>query len=291
MKKGWQMKTLGDVCHVYQPETISQKQMVAGEFRVYGANGQIGWHNQFNHEMAQLILGCRGSCGTVHFTEPRAWITGNAMVFQPKNGAIDLAFLAYGLKGGIEIGGAVTGAAQPQITRTSLMPIVISFPASIPEQQRIVGVLDEAFAGLATAEAIAEFTNGYWNKASDVFKVRHPVVIFGDHTQVLKYIDFDFVLGADGVKILLPKPFLIPKFFFYHLRSVSLQSLGYSRHYRLLKEIQIGYPNTSTQATIVAKLDELHAEIQRLESIYQQKLAALNALKKSLLHQAFAGEL
>src|SRR5689334_22362767 len=117
MKRGWQAKTLGDVCHVYQPETISQKQMVSGIFPVYGANGQIGWHNQFNHEEPQLILGCRGSCGTVHLTEPRAWINGNAMVVQPKNDAIDIAFLAYALKGGVDLADAITGAAQPQITR------------------------------------------------------------------------------------------------------------------------------------------------------------------------------
>ena len=156
MKKGWQTKTLGDVCHVYQPETISQKQMIAGEFRVYGANGQIGWHNQFNHEEPELILGCRGSCGTVHVTEPRSWINGNAMVVHPTNDAMDISFLAYALKGGIELTDAITGAAQPQITRTSLMPLVISFPESLAEQQRIVGLLDEAFEGLATAKANAE---------------------------------------------------------------------------------------------------------------------------------------
>ena len=58
----------------------------------------------------------------------------------------------------------------------------------------------------------AEFTNGYWDDEADVFKVSTPVVIFGDHTQVLKYVDFDFVLGADGVKILQPCDFLRPKF-------------------------------------------------------------------------------
>ena len=46
----------------------------------------------------------------------------------------------------------------------------------------------------------AEFTNGFWNDKADVFKVSKPVVIFGDHTQVLKYVDFDFVLGAGGVE-------------------------------------------------------------------------------------------
>ena len=156
MKEGWLKKTLGDVCHVYQPETISQKQMAGGDCPVYGANGQIGWHNQSNHAESQLILGCRGSCGSVHVTEPRSWINGNAMVVQPRIELIDPSYLAYALKGGVELADAITGTAQPQITRTSLMPLAISFPESLPEQQRIVALLEEAFAGLATAKANAE---------------------------------------------------------------------------------------------------------------------------------------
>ena len=136
-----------------------------------------------------------------------------------------------------------------------------------------------------------EFTNGYWDNAADLFKVTRPVVIFGDHTQVLKYIDFDFVLGADGVKILKPKPFLDPKFFFYALRSVPLKSLGYARHYRLLKELQIGYPDMNTQDAIAKKLNALTKETQRLSRLYEQKLEALESLKKSILHEAFSGNL
>ena len=137
----------------------------------------------------------------------------------------------------------------------------------------------------------AEFINGYWNNSADVFTVAKPVVIFGDHTQVLKYIDFDFVLGADGVKILSPKPFLHPKFFFYALRAAPLKSLGYARHYRLLKELRIYHPHLGQQAAISEQLDALSEETQRLESLYQRKLAALDALKQSLLHQAFSGAL
>jgi type I restriction enzyme, S subunit len=60
----------------------------------------------------------------------------------------------------------------------------------------------------------------------------------------------------------------------------------------LLRTIEISFPNSlSEQEIIVAKLDCLSAETKRLESIYQQKLAKLEALKKSLLHQAFNGEL
>ena len=136
-----------------------------------------------------------------------------------------------------------------------------------------------------------ELTNGFWGNAADVFKATRPVVIFGDHTQVLKYIDFDFVLGADGVKILQPKPFLNPKFFFYALRSVPLKSLGYARHFRLLKELQIGYPDMNTQDAIAKKLNALTKETQRLAGLYEQKLEALESLKKSILHEAFSGNL
>lgn len=51
------------------------------------------------------------------------------------------------------------------------------------------------------------------------------------------------------------------------------------------------FPPVAEQKRIVAKLDSLREETQRLESIYQRKLSALDALKKSLLHQAFSGAL
>jgi len=135
------------------------------------------------------------------------------------------------------------------------------------------------------------FINGYWDSEADLFKVTTPVVVFGDHTKVLKYIDFDFVIGADGVKILQPKEFLVPKFFYYQLRLANLDSLGYARHFKLLRSLEIAYPGRPEQQRIVAKLDSLFDETNHLETIYQQKLTALDELKKSLLHQAFSGEL
>jgi type I restriction enzyme, S subunit len=58
-----------------------------------------------------------------------------------------------------------------------------------------------------------------------------------------------------------------------------------------LKGYPIPAPSVLEQQVIVKKLDALQEETQRLESIYQQKLVALEALKKSLLHQAFSGNL
>ena len=128
-----------------------------GAYPVFGANGIIGRYNQYNHEEPQLLITCRGAtCGTVNISEPFSWITGNAMVVRPKNAEIDMRFLEYLFRGGIDISKAITGAAQPQITRTNLWPLQISYPTSPAEQQRIVAILDEAFTGIATARAAAE---------------------------------------------------------------------------------------------------------------------------------------
>jgi type I restriction enzyme S subunit len=58
-----------------------------------------------------------------------------------------------------------------------------------------------------------------------------------------------------------------------------------------LRKISVAFPSLQEQKAMTAKLEELSAETQRLASLYQQKLTALDDLKKSLLHQAFSGQL
>lgn len=134
----------------------------------------------------------------------------------------------------------------------------------------------------------ADFINGYWNDEKDVFKVKTPIVIFGDHTQVLKYVDFDFVLGADGVKLLQPKPVLNPRFFYYFLNSINLKSLGYARHYRLLKEVDVSFPESlSEQKRIVAILDKAFADIEKAKANAEQNLKNAKELFESYLQSVF----
>jgi hypothetical protein len=77
----WSERPFLDVCDAYQPKTISMKEMIRdGAYPVYGANGVIGRYDKFNHEEPEILLGCRGSCGAVNISEPKSWITGNAMV-------------------------------------------------------------------------------------------------------------------------------------------------------------------------------------------------------------------
>ena len=133
-----------------------------------------------------------------------------------------------------------------------------------------------------------EFINGYWDDDKDLFKVNTPVILFGDHTQTIKYIDFDFVLGADGVKVLNPKNKINPKYFYYFLQNVDLGSLGYARHYRLLKDIKVAYPKPlSEQQRIVSILDKCFTAIDQAKSIAEQNLKNAKGLFESYLNGVF----
>ena len=125
--------------------------------------------------------------------------------------------------------------------------------------------------------------SGYWEKEQDVFYVDTPLVIFGDHTRILKYIDFNFVLGADGVKILLPKDDLIAKFFYYYLVWYNIPNLGYSRHYKLLKEIEVLIPPIAIQEQIVKELDTLSDIITKKK----EQLAELDKLAQATFYDMF----
>ena len=112
-----------------------------------------------------------------------------------------------------------------------------------------------------------ELINGYWNNIEDLFEVNKPIVIFGDHTQVIKYVNFNFVLGADGVKILNLRNEIEPKYFYYYLKSVNLDNLGYARHYKLLKKLEIRYPESlAEQKRIVAILDQAFTAIDQAKA-------------------------
>lgn len=74
-----------------------------GIYPVYGANGKIGFNDKFNHEEPQLLLGCRGSVGSIHISEAFSWINGNAMVVQPFEDLVTRDYLKYALLGGLTL--------------------------------------------------------------------------------------------------------------------------------------------------------------------------------------------
>ena len=123
--KDWEVKSLGEMADLYQPQTLSEKDLISnGKYFVYGANGIIGKYNEYNHENPMIAVACRGnSCGVINITQPFSWITGNAMVVKPKSDYICIDYLKYSLLNG-NIEKTISGSAQPQITRTNLAPLM-----------------------------------------------------------------------------------------------------------------------------------------------------------------------
>ena len=376
MKEDWITKRLDEACEMYQPKTISKKEMVDdGEYLVFGANGVIGKYDQFNHEEPQLLITCRGaSCGSVNISKPKSWINGNAMVIRPKNNMIDLNFLVYLFRGGIDLSKITTGAAQPQITRQSLNPIEISYPKFIYEQQRIVSLLDRAFTAMDQAkvnaeknlqnaaalfesylqdvfenqgkdweekrlEDVCQIVNGgtpkskvneYWNghinwitpadlgklktvlvsdttrKITDLGLQKSSAKLFPENSIILStrapigHLAINTVPMStnQGCRGIVPNGELDIWFLYYFLKGniKLLNYLGSGTTFlelstKKLGSVNIPLPPITKQKTIIGNLNSLQEEIQKLETLYQKKIDALDELKKSLLEKAFEGEL
>jgi len=119
------------------------------------------------------------------------------------------------------------------------------------------------------------FIAGYWEREKDVFIIKKPVIIFGDHTRTIKYVDFNFVLGADGVKILQPNNKIISKFLYFILLSSEIKNLGYSRHFKELVRLKIPVPPIEIQKQLVAEMEEQEKIIEankKLIGIMEQKI-------------------
>ena len=114
-----------------------------------------------------------------------------------------------------------------------------------------------------------------------------PVVIFGDHTRALKWVDFPFCPGADGTQVLKAKPILNEKFAYFVLSHVELPNLGYSRHMRELKQREFKVPvEIEEQRQIAITLTTADSEIRALS----HRLHFLKQEKKALMQQLLTGK-
>ncbi|WP_312452327.1 restriction endonuclease subunit S [Stutzerimonas nitrititolerans] len=127
-----------------------------------------------------------------------------------------------------------------------------------------------------------KFVSGFTDDESLLIRLPGPVVVFGDHTTERKYVDFDFVAGADGVKILRPV-LLDEKFFWWHLVGLKLEGRGYARHFKVLNDAFFALPPKGEQSRIVAKVDELMALCDRLEAQQADAESAHAQLVQALL--------
>ena len=108
---------------------------------------------------------------------------------------------------------------------------------------------------------------GYSNSKDKLYQHSKPIIVFGDHTRIVKLIDFDFVVGADGVKLMDPI-YIDSEFGHLCLKfcCLDLKNRGYSRHYSHLQNMYIGIPDKTMQLRIVEKIRILDKYVKLLEN-------------------------
>lgn len=113
----------------------------------------------------------------------------------------------------------------------------------------------------------AEYVSGYTN-LKDPRLPNDEYVCFGDHTEHLKYVDFEFVQGADGLKVMHieNKEVLNTKYYYYVCSSYYLKKNTYERHFKHLRECLLPLPPLEVQKEIVHLLDDFTAKTAELQA-------------------------
>jgi type I restriction enzyme S subunit len=149
---------------------------------------------------------------------------------------------------------------------------------SIPSNKKIKKSSFKQEGKFPIVDQSENFIAGFTDDENKVFGAK-PVIIFGDHTKRLKYIDFDFCVGADGTKVLIPNTdLLIPKFLYYQLKFIPITDAGYSRHYKFLQNKKIIIPSKKFQQEIINhfdKLQEINQSINKKKQFIQEYIKSV----------------
>jgi len=367
VKEGWEKKKLRDVCELINGRAYSKPELLSeGKYPVLRV-GNFFTNNHWYYSDMELDTDKYCDDGDLLYAwsasfGPRIW-TGGKVIFhyhiwkvRPDADQIDKDFLYYFFKWDTDQIKADqgTGTTMTHVSKGSMEDRVIYVPP-LPEQQRIVALLDDAFDGIATAKANAEqnlknarelfeshlqavFTQrgeGWVERPlGDCIKVRSGEFLPSKSMEKCGRIDVyggngvagkhdhhnlsgeNIIIGRVGAKCgnvryvngeiwLTDNAFYVSEYFcnfdfnflswllqISNLRATANQAAQPVISYSTIKKIPLVFPESQQQQRAIAmRFDELVVEVKRLETIYQQKLAALDELKKSLLHKAFSGEL
>lgn len=133
------------------------------------------------------------------------------------------------------------------------------------------------------------FIAGYTDDEERVVpETQLPLIIFGDHTRAVKYVDFPFVLGADGTVPIKPDEELFdPRFFYYALLDQDIPSRGYNRHFTLLKDKVLPRPPLPDQREIAGVLNRAEEAVMN-----QDRMVLLSTeLRDAVLSRAIGDEI
>ncbi len=349
MNAGWQIVPMGTLCSIKNGKSNAEDAEEAGAYAFFDRSKKIKKSTRYLYDCEALIIPGEGAEFLPRHFVGKFDLHQRAYALFGFSKSIDVKFLYYYLIHFKDYFVKVAVGATVKSLRLRHFEQLPVPAAPLPEQRRIVGILDEAFDGIATAKANAEknlqntralmqaslqtalsarepdwlsttigeqvmLQRGYDITKNQQKPGRVPVVSSGG----VKSFHDTAMVQAPGVVIgrkgTLGKVFYLeedfwphdttlwikkfngndPRFVYYFFANLDVIHLDSGAANPALNRnqvhpIRVDWPPTSQQKIIAVKLDALSEETQRLESIYRRKLAALDELKKSLLHQAFNG--
>ena len=142
-----------------------------------------------------------------------------------------------------------------------------------------------------TVDQGQKLIGGYFDDPFLVVPMEPPYIIFGDHTKVKKFINFRFIAGGDGLKVLKAKEFFNPSLLYYFMHVIKLPDKGYARHFQYLDKSKIPLPPLAEQHRIVAKIEELFSELDKGVENLRAAQQQLKVYRQAVLQWAFEGKL
>ncbi len=132
-----------------------------------------------------------------------------------------------------------------------------------------------------------DFIGGYTNDEDAIYDDPLPIVIFGDHTRILKFIDFPFARGADGTQLLIPnRDDVSVAYFYFALDAIDLSNYFYARHFKFLKDQIVRIPTQAVREKFTAFAD---GAMQQIKTLREQNIA-LSRARDLLLPRLMSGE-
>jgi type I restriction enzyme S subunit len=135
-----------------------------------------------------------------------------------------------------------------------------------------------------------KFIGGYSDDEDRVVTDELPLIVFGDHTRIFKYLDRAFVPGADGIKVL--KPIGVDEKWLFHIaHALDFPDKGYARHFQHLKQATVFVPPLPEQRRIVARIEEIFSRLDAGVAALRHAKAQLQRYRQSVLAAAVTGQL
>lgn len=179
----------------------------------------------------------------------------------------------------------------PEIPETWSVVVVQDACENVPIAAKVPAKEYLAGGALPVIDQGERLIGGYADDLSLAVSSQLPVVVFGDHTRAIKFIDFPFAAGADGIKVLRPSTAFQPRLFYRLLQAVRLPNKGYARHFQHLRSSQIPLPPLPEQKRIADKLDSVLARVDACRDRLDRIPALLKRFRQSILAAATAGRL